>query len=329
MRDAAWTHVATSDLTATLTASRVLLRDGSEIVGTSDTNTGDIAPLPGGTLPSGLGDMTVCAVCGTKRARSHLLVNVAGGDEVIAVGKACAAKRWGPLPRSIDASLLEPQALVDQRVAWINNSRHYPVVDILAAALVATSEHGYVTRKQAAMSGRYSTAQTMEQMLASEDSRIGDQLLYAEMLRLWVLEDSNTDTDFFRNARAASAMDAAPITVFGLLAAVPTAQKREIALREAETAGHNPEEPYKEEFHGQVGVRHVIPDVLIVRTKELPSGTTLVEMRTREGRKLTWFASNPQQVPEVGAVANVTATVKKHEVFRGQYSTIVNRCVLA
>jgi hypothetical protein len=56
--------------------------------------------------------------------------------------------------------------------------------------------------------------------------------------------------------------------------------------------------------------------------------TYIYRMLTDDGNVLTWFASNPQEVEIGGKMLLKTATVKKHDAFRGVALTVVTRCKL-
>jgi hypothetical protein len=71
-------------------------------------------------------------------------------------------------------------------------------------------------------------------------------------------------------------------------------------------------------------------EATVVFDKVLESdwGTThLIKFRDDYGNMITWFASGTKEV-EIGKRFKVRATVKKHETFRGEASTVVTRAVL-
>jgi hypothetical protein len=58
--------------------------------------------------------------------------------------------------------------------------------------------------------------------------------------------------------------------------------------------------------------------------------TTVLKFRTLDGALLVWKASSTDVGrDDAGKLYNVTGTVVKHDIFRGEYQTLVNRCKLA
>lgn len=69
-------------------------------------------------------------------------------------------------------------------------------------------------------------------------------------------------------------------------------------------------------------------EVVFERETEGYYGTThVIKLVTTDGNVLTWFASRPQEV-EVGQRYEVTATVKKHDSYKGEAQTVVTRASL-
>lgn len=95
---------------------------------------------------------------------------------------------------------------------------------------------------------------------------------------------------------------------------------------EAEIRKQNPSE-----FQGEVGKRQIFNNLTVSseRTIEGQYGEFTSHLYTildSDGNVFKWFASNP--ILEVGQTYDLKATVKKHEEYKGQKQTLINRAVI-
>lgn len=115
----------------------------------------------------------------------------------------------------------------------------------------------------------------------------------------------------------------------GLLASAPAAYARHVEKLVAKTAVAKTTRP-KGQYLGEVGVRSVLGDLKVVRTRTLDGDygvRTLVVASAPDGSTVTWFASGARDL-EAGTVLQACkATVKKHEDYKGFPQTVVSRMV--
>jgi hypothetical protein len=100
-------------------------------------------------------------------------------------------------------------------------------------------------------------------------------------------------------------------------------------LREVEHQAMLRHERATSEYVGTEGERgdYYVTLLKVIQT-ESAWGTTLIhKLVTREGGQMTWFASHSTDM-EIGQEYRITATIKKHEEYRGVKQTVVTRVVV-
>lgn len=324
-------HVDGGALLVSIEAPAPVSAAGLEVLGTYNTRELTFHPVPGGANASPVADegARTCTVCGTRRARTHVIYRDLRHGGIGAAGLDCLEREFSPTRNShlrkwVAAVLEDPESAMASLVQRVHSSIHYPVEYVLAAAIVAGQEPGgYMSRARADRHGLTPTSERMRMLLDSRPEEVEARLLEGEMLRLWVSADCTDTTEFGDAMRAAVELGEVPQVLLGLFAAMPAAQHREL---QGVRSGVGSREPFVSEHLGAVGDRMTLPEVVVTSLRLLDTGSTLVEMRDPDAHKIVWFASRlPSDLREGDRVA-LTGTVAGHEIFRDTYSTRMSRC---
>lgn len=280
-----------------------------------------------------------CDHCQTTRYRklTYLLRNEQG--ETRQVGSTCIKDFLGLTVRPVfiyEDDVRETCSLGSAGPAW-----EYEVSPetALAIAWAAVQTYGFIR------SGDYyevSTRDRIAQVLYpapfgqahADDMKVGATLrpiaaqatAQARLIKDFILSDAFTgDSEYVVNLKAVLAGERVSRRNFGLLASAPQAWAREVEKdlrRKAERA----------EIHnaviGSVGEKiEITGNVKSIRYIHGNYGTTtLYTLVTTEGNLVKWFASNDTLGDEVtNDTFTLKATVKKHEEYRGQWSTVITR----
>lgn len=287
---------------------------------------GAFTPAPGQPSPSGPGLVPTCTQCGTRRHARLYVLSVGVGSPLHAYGASCIPKaddlrrhvaHITHVSRYLDDLLTHPQEFVSRRVEQIAASARYETVEVLALGISAGSNPGLDAEGVLDIAGEFTTS-------AARDFPHRQYLLEAEMLRLWLLDEFDADNDYARNLREAAALPTVPRHLLRLLIGAAKVAEDWQREREAHGAGHDLREGYIEGFLGEPGERLTLADLFVVSARRLESGSTLVTFRTPEGYRVKWFASQTNLAR--GDLVTVTGTVKRHDVFRSEQSTLLTRC---
>lgn len=293
---------------------------------------GAATPVPGGTpLPHGV-ESRKCDVCGTARSRTHLVVT--DGDNVLVVGLACFHRQHrahfrnvAAVERAVETHMQHPQHRFDQTVERIRQMGEYDVAAVIAAAMHVTSRTPYVSRRAATRTGATATSDEVLNLL-DFDSEASDRYLFpAEVLRDWAVNHFTPDSDFTSQLQRLCALDTVPRHLVSTVVYLPHLYSQAEQVEAATTLGFDPNATPTVPHLGQVGQRDNLGEMLVLTVRHLDSGSTLVKMVTRQHQKVTWFATAIPDVKE-GDVVTVTGTVKKHEEYRGEASTVITRARL-
>lgn len=315
------------------TTDEIIIVDGKEILGFHHSSTGHF-PLPGADMRYDAGSLppVICDLCGNKRARIHLTALTSDGT-IVYLGRPCVDFTFGKSPSGemrwlTNAILFNPATLAKDRETMVQRQPHYDIVKVLAAAMWLTDKQGYRSRKSSDISTADNIYRMVEQGRHETEPAVTDNLLAAAVLRQCALDELDEETDFSSQMRAILKRNTVTSGAFGRLAYLPTLYRRIENERRMSQQGESTDTPgnsYTDAHIGHVG-ETVVCRVLIESTRVLSSGSTLVTMRDDSGCCIVWFATNPANVPSVGANVFLTGRVKKHDEFQGKKSTLVNRC---
>jgi len=309
-----------------------------------------IAPLPGGhnvvrvvpgeELPENYrdGDHSVCEHCNARRPRKYGYVVRHESGQYRQVGSTCLGDFLG-------SNAHNPEAVAEMAFWMASDYEEFERVDVASefgamnvqyhwidfegfmayVAMVVRVEGRFVTVQQAKDSG---------DMLVST-SRLAVNAMYERnplMMMSPQPQDHETavkvvawaktmqgDTDYARNVRSIADAGVFEYNCCGIAASAMVCWMRQ--QERDRIAAASPE--VLDEYFGQVGQRVKGVAVTVVKIKNTEF-STMVRMVAKTGHRLTWFASGSVGMQE-GQEAEIAATVKKHDDYRGQKSTIVTR----
>lgn len=261
-----------------------------------------------------------CAVCGMRRHRHWALV--ARGETPEWVGWSCATGDESLAGMISDESadpLKGPRNFLDR----YGEAARYDTLNVIAEALAAIERHGqYVSNRESMETGYPSTSVTVHANLHSAGGRTSPGaegfLLPAAIVRNWASE-AEAHTDFMTHMfRLASQPDVSRWGI-GYLSYLPVAYRN--VDRDA-TRAVAASFDYQPGHFGEIGER--CEDTITVREVRLTrEGLQIVTVSTSTGQRLTWFTSTCHFEP--GDTFPAKFTVKRHDVFRGHDTTVVNR----
>lgn len=313
--------------TLTVNTPPLTLDEAAEVIlcGSVD-KAGTFTPAPGQPVLEGPELTPVCTQCGTRRHTRLYVFSVGAAAPLLLLGASCLdtatdlvgrRERFTYTQRNLDTLLTHPQVAVDRRVEQIANSPRYETVEVLALGISAGRNPGLDAENILALAQEFDRD-------AQRNFPHREYLLEAEMLRLWLLDEFDGDNDYARNLREAAALPTVPRHLLRLLisaAGVAEDWQREQAAR---GAGHDLQEGFTQGFLGEPGERLTLTDLFVVGARLLESGSTLVTFRTPQGYQVKWFASQTDLTR--GDLVTVTGTVKRHDTFRDEQSTLLTRC---
>ena len=311
-----------------------------------------------------LGELApVCDLCDRNayRIRVYLFQNEQG--ELKTVGSTCVKLFFGVNPASI-AARYEMLLRIQQgdedalRLGKVDIRPH--INDVITYALATVREYGYTSRS-AARDDAYvfdgdSTASLVWDKVAARTPAWETNEYKAKLAAIRATADDREKAgeiiEFVKNARAENSYmhnlvaiaesDLVGEREMGFAVSMVVYYEREMGrIERTRRAARN--RGYAEEYAGEVGNR-VKARVRIEKTIRFDGYygvTTLVKMRDEDDRQLCWFASNPWSVSTANDKANVedyegedtvltlTGTIKKTEMYRDTFQTVLTRCRLS
>jgi hypothetical protein len=156
----------------------------------------------------------------------------------------------------------------------------------------------------------------------------------ATVIRNFLVSDEfSGNSTYVDNLKAIAIDGSASWAHLGLLASAPNAYTRHLetaADRAAKQAQWAAEKAAKatSEFFGQKGDK-VEVKVTVTSIRWIDNGygtTTLYTMRTEDGNIVKWFASRDALGEQEGVEVTLKGTIKDHDEWNGQKSTVLTRC---
>lgn len=330
---------------------------GWEFLGTLDHSAGDtiVRNVPSCEIPETYwadDRVGICDHCGTKRRRKEtFVVKQIETGETKQVGRQCVADFLGG--KSVEAvialaswvrrlgEILDDEELRD--CEYGDNVWREPILidsdRALAISVRVVSEHGYISRTDADVQGIMSTADRVKDVLwpppmralseqvrkeiIAEISRCtpknGDAEKAVEMKK-WMVELDASGYSYTFNLQAIVKREVVQPKEIGFLASLVPYYYREIENPDYEKKEHVPSEHIGEEKQ-RIDIE--IECVGIGSTMGQYGEITIYRMKSGHN-KITWFASSDSDI-EIGGKYLVKATIKKHDEYRGEKVTLVNR----
>lgn len=277
-----------------------------------------------------------CDHCGTYRRRNetYLVKNEETGQQ-LQVGSTCLKDFLG---WSGSVVFFTDDDIEREVVGYLNfGSPVYTTESILAVAWACVTTFGY--RKA---SEERSTKSDVWEVLAAKENKYtrkikelirpiaAEAVPMAQKLREFILSDEFWgDSDYVLNLKTYCEADTNTARSFGFLASVPQAYARHLDKtfrREKELANTVNEWVGEEKDKLTLNVK-----IKSVRYIDSDFGVTvLYTLFSDTGHTFKWFASRAalgeDVTPENGDFFVLKGTVKKHEDFNGQKSTVLTRC---
>lgn len=283
----------------------------------------------------------VCEHCNTSRRRSEAFILRHEDGRMVQVGRQCLRDFLGHDSPEHIASLATCEADFHASAGGEEGGFLFgpgpftpETVKYLAWVAWTIDRWGWLSRKNADIGlGRAPTSATaahaMEKYVDAVKGGRGDRTAKptareheraAEILA-WVRslgEDGRRLSDYEHNLKATCGLSHVGDKHFGLVASAVPAFDRAVAARRA----------IKQEYVGAVGERLRDVRVFVDRTYALDDdtyGRSIVTMRDLEGHIFKWVTN---AVPDTGREYAMTATVKKHSIYRDDHQTVVTRAEL-
>lgn len=287
-------------------------------------------------------ERTRCDHCGHSRRRNELfIVRHEDGSEKV-IGSTCVRDFLGnesPDKLAAMAGLIfSVMHTAEESEHWGGCGGHAEPVwsptEVLATAFYSIRQHGWTpTREEGATAGDVSALLTPHRF-PSEDKKRLEELekrsekdwAKASAAVEWIAEQDTSGSDYMHNLQAVLT-NYVTYKTMNLAVSGAVAFDRDLAKKvekQEERKEHGPSD-----FVGKAGDRiDFDAEVFFVRYLEGMYGTTtLIKFRDDSGNLYTWFASGSKDI-ERGERYAVRGTVKKHEVFRDEKQTVINRCKL-
>ena len=300
--------------------------------------------LPDAVLPVGKytkdTDASVCDHCGKRRNRAQTFVVQHTDGRTMQVGRSClrdftggtSAQRIYDLLRDLfdtsDKWSYDPYENYDGNGSG-NTSRIYDVYNFVLASHITARKNGLVTRKQAKEwnHSKVATADQVQQLFIDKpatelrsviNSATDDDKAFVVAAMNWAF-NLDDKTEFNTSLRQAVRMGSANPKTSGILAYLPAAYNRHIGTI-VERQSKVPTE-----FQGFIGEKiNRNLTVTFQRYFDTQFGSSqLVIMEDDNGNKYKWWTSGREL--KVGYRADTKATVKAHDVDRGDNVTVLTR----
>jgi hypothetical protein len=299
-----------------------------------------------------------CDHCHTERRRNETFILHSDQGETKQVGRNCLRDFLGHTSPEVYASIAQmlldaADFAGDSERDEFGSSRHidrYVGEEILALAACSIRLNGWRSNKTAREYGTQSTSMEVSAWLFANSNerkkwlkplRPSDEdKATAKEVTEWMstLSQRSDLNDYLYNLSIIGQGATFTTKNFGLAcSAIPTylrEMEQEINRRKRFQDDQN------SQFVGEVGQREKLT-LTLVYTRDIehegygygsPTVTHMYKFKDEAGNVVTWFASNvyfnpqTQQDINVGDTIVVTATIKKHEEYKGVKQTIITRC---
>lgn len=330
--------------------------EGWNFLGTLDHSAGDtiVRNAPGCEIPAiywSEGRKGICDHCGTNRRRKEtFIVKHAETGETKQVGRQCVADFLGG--KSVEQAIW--LATYVRRLGEIldddydhdyegGNLWREPVLfdanKALAIAVRVVNEHGFVSRRDAEARMCPSTSDRMTEVMwppkmtnlsERERKEIMDEIKRctpqngdvekAAAMREWLAGLDASSSSYVFNLQAIAKREMVQPKELGFLASLVP-----FYFRQVENPDYQKKERVPSEHIGKEGERTEleVECVGIGATTGQYGEVTIYRMKCGDN-KVTWFASAASEI-EIGGKYKVKATIKRHDEYRNEKVTLVNR----
>ena len=290
---------------------------------------------PGKEIPQRFRGRQICDHCKTKRRRNDTFIvkKTTTGDHK-QVGRQCVTSYLGGVDPKVFTQYIEFwDAMWSIPVGDEDNPGNrglLPLSTFIAYSIASTEEDGWVSRGKSYESGEQSTADSAGYWMTAKRPHEKSEALkdweahqpdkaqfnMASKVIDWVNEMDTKGNDYLTNLQSISFASGLDGKSIGLAASMFSAYNR---------ANNKVSDGSKSDHVGKIGERVTLKLKL---EKVFPTqgfyGPSFVHTFTDGTNKFTWF-SNKKSGFAVGKEIEVKGTVKKHDMYRGEKKTILNR----
>lgn len=328
--------------------------EGWEFLGTLDHSAGDtvVRNVPGAEIPGkywGADRVGVCDHCGANRHRKETFVVRNASGETKQVGRQCVADFLGG--KSVEAAIAIASwvkgigALLDaeDRYEYGGNLWREPVLidamNTLSTSVRVVNEHGFLSRSKASEFDITTADRVMlvlwppfsPGMSEKERAEIRAEIelctptetdkAKAAAIRDWVLGLDSAGNSYLNNLQVILKRELVQPKEVGILASAVSFYYREIENPKWTPKGKAP----ASEHIGTVGDRIDLEvECMGIGSFTGTYGETVIYRLRSDNNKVTWFSSGESDI-EIGGTYKVKATIKRHDEYRGEKVTMVNR----
>lgn len=328
---------------------------GYEIIATTDaTEAGNVIyTVPGHSVPLKFRTRVECDHCHTNRKRKYTVILRNGVDGTyIQVGYSCL-QDFFPHISNIESMVNYATTILsmlfsgesdgcDEEKLWSSGGGEYGVAldRIMDLSIAAIRKWGWVSSSKAYDEQIASTKDNVNYLLHNHDLSNDDKSVLEDSrsdetraetgkaLKFYTdhLADKADKSDYEHNLSVLFQIGFVTWKNTGFAVSMIQYIRREMAhYLESERQSNHPSQN-----RGTVGKREVFSDLMITNAVEIPTQygvSTLYLFRDVDGNVFKWFASAGISV-SIGDTVTLKATVKAHEVYKGQNQTVISRAVV-
>lgn len=280
-----------------------------------------------------------CDHCKINRDRRKAFL-VSNGTTQLQVGSTCLKDFLGWDGRPVFIYEDDIASEIDGFIGGGSWPQTFFTDDVLAAAWAAIKVDGYVRAGDWQRTPTKSTVMDIlspprnfkraQEIRERYGSKVDENRTVAASTRAFILSDEFAgDNEYVQNMKVALSGETVSPKHFGLVVSAPQTWARHqerTLIKEREKTN------YTDEFLGseKERLRGLKVQVKAIRWIESDWGSTcLYTMVTATGHLVKWFASDPKLGENVtDEWFTLDGSVKKHEVWQGQKSTVITRCRL-
>jgi hypothetical protein len=274
-----------------------------------------------------------CDHCNTNRRRNltYLVLNTETGEQK-QVGSTCIKDflGWDGTPVFVSEQEVREEGFGGFGVGGWDGYSVETVMALSVAAIKAfgwvPASHGYGTTKQAVvdcLSRRTKhNAEIQDAVAAQVEGSYDRAALVLDYVRS---AEFAGESEYVLNLKAIATADEVTYKNLGILVSAPQAYakhvERQSLIAERESF------PASEHF-GAVGDKvEFTGTITLIRWIDGAYGTTvLYKIRANDGRIVSWFASREALGDMENVEVTIKGTIKKHDEYQGQKSTVLTRC---
>lgn len=279
----------------------------------------------------------LCEYCGQRRERkdTYLVTNQKVWWQV---GSTCLKKGLGiehTSPSQIAQYLsfifsfkTTVQKIASSKPVKMRDHKYFSIRVFLAYVFYSAKQHGWVSKTNAVNGKAVATYEQAMIYMKAEIQLDACFYGYAEKALFYARHSMQITNEYYSNLKNSVCEDFAEFRDLAYIASLASVYKE--YLEEIKHQHHNMMKHSEHSRHfGREGERGVFV-LTVLSSKKVQRddyNTVVYQMSDQQGNRVTWFSSAAAFL-EVGKTYRLKATVKRHEDFRGQKITVVERCAI-